>query len=163
VKYNVYLSKNAIELKFESTDRSHAELAALLLRHAGVSAEVKKREDKRDVWYVYASTDRLAAGHEELRKALAEFVKTSRDNDSVDEKKAKRWLEKLEKGMAAWKGKKFEMRLVEGALEVNFNSTRRSLWRRCRENSKPWASWRAYTSLCGGVGGGAASTSWPRG
>jgi hypothetical protein len=125
VKYNVYLSKNAIELKFESTDRSHAELAASLLRLAGVSAEVKKREDKRDVWYVYASTDRLAAGHEELRKALAEFVKTARDNDSVDEKKAKRWLEKLEKGMAAWEGKKFEMRLVGGALEVNFNSTSR--------------------------------------
>ncbi len=124
VKYNVYLSKNAIELKVESTDRSHAELAAHLLRLAGVSAEVKKREDS-DVWYVYASTDRLAAGREELRKALAEFVKTARDNGWVDEKKAEHWLEKLEKGMVVWEGKKFEMRLVGGALEVSFNSTRR--------------------------------------
>ncbi len=41
VKYNVYL-RNEIELRFASTDRSSAELAARLLRLAGVHAEVKK-------------------------------------------------------------------------------------------------------------------------
>ncbi len=39
VKYNVYLS-NEIKLQFASSNRSRVELAALLLRHAGVSAEV---------------------------------------------------------------------------------------------------------------------------
>ncbi len=62
VKYNVYLSENAIELQFHSTDRSRVELAARLLRLAGVNAEVKKREGKRDVWYIVATTDKLAAG-----------------------------------------------------------------------------------------------------
>jgi hypothetical protein len=37
----VYLRGDAIELQFRSTDRSRAELAARLLRHAGVDAEIK--------------------------------------------------------------------------------------------------------------------------
>jgi len=41
VKYNVYLW-NEVVLEFHSTDRSRVELAARLLRLAGVSAEVKK-------------------------------------------------------------------------------------------------------------------------
>jgi hypothetical protein len=73
VKYNVYLY-DKVELQFASTDRSRAELAARLLRLAGVSAEVKK-VGGRDVWQVRATTDKLAAGHEELRKALAEIVR----------------------------------------------------------------------------------------
>ncbi len=77
VKYNVYLRENAIELEFRSADRSRVELAARLLRLAGVSAEVK-REGGRDVWYVHAYTDRLAAGHEKLRNALAEIVNSTR-------------------------------------------------------------------------------------
>jgi hypothetical protein len=118
VKYNVYLSEDAIELQFNSTDRSRVELAACLLRLAGASAEVKKKEDgKRDVWYVVATTDALAAGRRELRDAIRKVVE--------DEKKPRRWLEKLEGGVVAWEGKKFEMRLVGGALEVNFSSTGR--------------------------------------
>ncbi len=42
VKYNIYL-RNVIEPQFSSTDRGRVELAARLLRLAGVSAEVKKR------------------------------------------------------------------------------------------------------------------------
>jgi hypothetical protein len=42
VKYNVYLS-DKIEVEFQPTDRSRAELAARLLRLAGVTAEVEKR------------------------------------------------------------------------------------------------------------------------
>jgi hypothetical protein len=72
IKYNVYLRGDAVVLQFASTDRSRAELAARLLRLAGVSVEVRKAEvGGRDVWYVEATTDRLAAGREELRKALA--------------------------------------------------------------------------------------------
>jgi hypothetical protein len=124
VKYTVYLRKYIL-LEFQSTDRGRVELAARLLRLAGVSAEVKRKEDGRGEWRVEATTDMLAAGREELRKALAEIVKTARGNGWVDEKKARRWLEKLEKGVATWEGKKFSIRLVEGALEVRFNPTSR--------------------------------------
>jgi L-asparaginase II len=41
VKYNIYLREKAIELRFQSTDRSRVELAARLLKLAGVGAEVK--------------------------------------------------------------------------------------------------------------------------
>ena len=70
VKYSIYLRDDEIELRFNSTNRSRAELAARLLRLAGVSAEVKvkKRKDKRDEWQVVATTNMLAAGREELRK-----------------------------------------------------------------------------------------------
>ena len=40
MKYNVYLS-DKIEVEFQPTDRSRVELAARLLRHVGVDAEVK--------------------------------------------------------------------------------------------------------------------------
>ncbi len=79
VKYNVYLRRDDILLRFRSTDRNHAELAARLLRRAGVDVEVEK-EDGRDVWYVYAYTDKLAAGRKELRDALAEIVKRAVEN-----------------------------------------------------------------------------------
>jgi len=98
VKYNVYL-RNDIQLQFQSTDRSRVELATHLLKLAGVTAEVKRKSDE-DVWYVYVSTDVLAAGHERLRKALAEVVKMARDNGWVDEERARRWLEKLESVVA---------------------------------------------------------------
>jgi len=124
VKYNVYLSENAIELQFRSTDRGRVELAARLLKLADVGAEIKRRSDG-DGWYVVATTDALAAGREELRKALAEIVRKAVENGWVDEKKAERWLEKLEGGVVAWEGKKFEMRLARGALVVRFRSTSR--------------------------------------
>jgi len=121
VKYNVYLSENAIELQFASSDRGRAELAARLLRLAGVTAEAR-REGGRDVWYVKVTTNRLAAGREELRKALAEIVETARK--SVGEEKAKRWLEKLESGVALKEGwPKYFVTLVKSALEVSFIST----------------------------------------
>jgi len=120
VKYNVYLPSDEVVLRFQSTDRGRVELAARLLRLAGVSAEVK-RVGGRDVWRIEATTDKLAAGHEELRKALAEIVETARK--SVGEEKAKRWLEKLEKGRVLREGwPKHLVRLTEGALEVRFAS-----------------------------------------
>jgi hypothetical protein len=96
VKYNVYLH-DAVVLQFVSSDRSHAELAARLLKLAGVSAEVKK-EGGRDVWYVIATTDKLAAGHVELRNALAEVVREAIARGWMDANKAEGWLKKLEEG-----------------------------------------------------------------
>jgi hypothetical protein len=124
VKYNIYLRDRAIELEFQSTDQGRAELAARLLMLAGVSAEVRKRKD-RDVWYVKAATDRLATGHENLRKALAEIVRRAVENGWVEAGKAEGWLEKLVRGRVLKEGwPKYLVRLARsGALVVSFSST----------------------------------------
>ncbi len=124
VKYNVYLRDDAIGLKFQSTDHSRVELAARLLRLAGVTAEVR-REGGRDVWYVEATTDKLAAGHVELRDALAEFVREALARGWIDAGKAKHWLEKLEKGRVLKEGwPKYKVGLTHsGALVVIYRST----------------------------------------
>jgi hypothetical protein len=44
----MYLRGDAIGLQFGSTDQSRVELAARLLKLAGVSAEVKRKEGGRD-------------------------------------------------------------------------------------------------------------------
>ncbi len=123
VKYNVYL-RNKVELQFSSTDRSHVEFAARFLKLAGVNTKVKKREGKREVWYVYAYTDVLAAGLKELRKALAEIVEAAVKNGLVDASKAKGWLEKLESGRVLKEGwPKYLVKLSNsGALEVRYRS-----------------------------------------
>jgi hypothetical protein len=121
VKYYVYL-QNSILLDFQSTDRSRAELAARLLRLAGVSAEVSKAGN-RGVWRVVATTDMLAAGREELRNALAEIVRKAVERGWMDEKKAEFWLKKLERGRTVREGlPKYLVRLDKGALEVTFGS-----------------------------------------
>jgi len=123
IKYNVYLSVNAIELKFYSTDRSRAELAAILLRLAGVTAEVKKVGDRGE-WRIEVSTDKLAAGREELRKAIAEVVKKAVEERWVEAGRAERWLKKLEKGRVLKEGwPKYSIRLAKGALEVKYKTT----------------------------------------
>jgi len=126
VKYNVYLSVNAIELEFHSTNRSRVELAARLLRLAGVGAEVNKVGDG-DVWRVVVTTGKLTAGYEELRKALAEIVRRAVENGWVDADKAERWLEELEKGRVVREGwPKYYVGLSGGgALDVRFGSIRR--------------------------------------
>jgi hypothetical protein len=122
IKYNVYLRKDAIVLQFVSTDRSRAELAVRLLKLAGVTAEVKK-EGGRDVWRIEATIDRLAAGLKELREAIAEIVRRA----GVDEKKAERWLEKLEMGRTVREDRpKYYMGLARsGALDIRYRSTSR--------------------------------------
>jgi len=124
VKYNVYLSERAIVLQFESTDRGRAELAARLLKLAGVNGEVRK-EDGRDAWYVKAYTDMLAAGRGKLREALIKIVETARINGWVDADKAERWLEKLEGGRVLREGwPKYYVGLTNnGALVVEYRST----------------------------------------
>ncbi len=123
VKYNLYLRKDHILLQFQSSDQSRAELAARLLKLAGVDAEVKK-VGNRDIWRVEATTDALAAGREELRKALAKIVETARDNGWIDADKAERWLKKLEEGRVLKEGwPKYHVRLTRsGALDIRFSS-----------------------------------------
>jgi hypothetical protein len=124
IKYNVYLRSDEIVLQFHSTGRSRVELAARLLRLVGVTAEVK-RVDDGDVWYVVATTDKLATGREELRKALAELVKKAVEERWVDAGKAERWLKKLERGLVLMEGwPKYNVRLTRsGALVVIYRST----------------------------------------
>jgi hypothetical protein len=124
VKYNVYLRGDEIVLQFQSSDRSRVEHAARLLRLAGVSAEVRK-EGGRDVWYVRATTDKLAAGREELRKALAEIVRGAIARDRVYAGRSEGWLEKLERGLTLMEGlPKYYVGLSGGgALEVKYQST----------------------------------------
>ena len=125
VKYNVYLRRDDILLRFRSTDRNRAELEARLLRRAGIDVEVEK-EDGRDVWYVEAHTDKLAAGREELRKALAKVVKKAAAREWIDAGKAERWLIKLEEGRVLMEGwPKYHVGLKDGALMIRFASTSR--------------------------------------
>ncbi len=121
VTYGVYL-QNDVRLIFQSADRSRVELAASLLRRVGVDAEVKRMSR---VWCVQAYTDILAAGREELRKALAEIVREAAARGWVGGKRAERWLKKLERGSASRRGwPKYLVRLMRnGALEVRFAST----------------------------------------
>jgi hypothetical protein len=123
VKYNVYLREADILLQFQSTDRSRVELAARLLKLAGVSAEVEK-VGGRDEWRVRATTNVLAAGHEELRKALAEIVRRAVENGWVDAGRAEGWMEKLEKGLTLREGwPRYNVQLTEGALVDRYHST----------------------------------------
>jgi hypothetical protein len=76
------------------------------LKVTGVSAEVKSKGGGGG-WCVRASTVVLAAAREELRKAPAVIIKTALARGLVDAGKAERRVEKLEGGVAAWEGKKF--------------------------------------------------------
>jgi hypothetical protein len=122
VRYAVYL-RNKVVLQFISTDRGRAELAARLLRLAGVDAEARR---SGGLWYVAAYTDELAAGRRELREAVAAVVKEALARGWADAGKAERWLRKLERGRTARRGwPKYRVGLVEGALEVRYRSTSR--------------------------------------
>jgi PaRep2b protein. len=124
VKYNVYLRGDAIVLQFASSDRSRVELAARLLRLAGVGAEVRKEGD-RDEWRVEVTTDKLAAGRKELRDTVRKVVEEALEKGWVDEKKARRWLEKLEEGLTLREGwPKYHVGVVRsGSLVVRYETT----------------------------------------
>jgi hypothetical protein len=77
VKYNVYLRENDILLVFGSTDRSRVELAARLLKLAGVNVKMKK-DVKRGAWYVYAYTDMLAGGGRRTQKSPRQYSQGGR-------------------------------------------------------------------------------------
>jgi hypothetical protein len=84
---------------------------------------VKKVGD-RDVWYVYATTHKLAAGRKELRDAIANIVREAAARGWVDAGKAEGWLEELERGRVLKEGwPEYSIQLVKGALVVRFAST----------------------------------------
>jgi hypothetical protein len=120
-KFNLHLQE-MVSLRFKSTDHEEVELEARLLRLAGVEVRVRK-EGNRDVWYIQAYTDQLAEGNEELRKGLVKAVEGALRRGLIDEEKAKRWIEKFEKGVSTWRGYKFKIGLSGGALQVKFRST----------------------------------------
>jgi hypothetical protein len=124
VKYNVYLRRDDILLRFDSADRSRAELAARLLKLAGVDAKVK-RKGGEGKWQVWATTNKLAAGRKELRDAIAGIVRKAAESGWVDAGKAGRWLEKLERGLTLREGwPRYEVGLIHSsALVVRYMST----------------------------------------
>ncbi len=78
-----------------------------------------------DEWQVVVYTGKLAAGHERLRRALTEIVKAARSNSWVDEKRAERWLKKLEKGRMLKEGwPMYYVGLNDGSPVVIFSSTK---------------------------------------
>jgi len=120
--FSLYLH-NKVVLIFRSTNREEVELGVRLLRLAGVETEVKK---SKDMWYVRTFTDQLAEGDEELRRGLIKAVEEALRRGWVDEQRARRWIEKFERGISTWEGYKFSLKLTEsGALEVSFKSTQR--------------------------------------
>ncbi|MFP3200496.1 MAG: PaRep2b protein, partial [Thermoproteus sp.] len=123
VKYDVYL-REKIALEFESSDRGRVELAARLLKLAGVSAEVKSKGGEGK-WRVRAYTDMLAAGRKELRDAIADIVREALAKGWVDAGKAERWLDKLEGGLTLKEGwPKYHVGLTgSGALAIRYQST----------------------------------------
>jgi hypothetical protein len=123
IKHNAYLRGHDILLEFQSADRSRAELAARLLKLAGVGAEVKK-VGSGGVWRIVVTTNRLAAGCGKLRRTLAEIVRKAVESGWVDAGKAEHWLEKLERGLTLREGwSKYSVWLKEGALRVRYRST----------------------------------------
>ena len=120
-EFNLYLQEKVL-LESKSTDRKEVELKARLLSLAGVEVRVRK-EGNRGVWYIQAYTDQLAEGNEELRKGLIKAVEGALRRGLIDEEKAKRWIEKFEKGVSTWRGYKFTIGLGGGALQVKFQST----------------------------------------
>jgi len=89
----------------------------------GVRAEARGA-DGGGVWYVVATTERLAAGRKELRRALAEVVAVAAEGGWVDAGRVRRWLEKLERGRTLREGwPKYHVGLARGgALVIRFSS-----------------------------------------
>jgi len=112
VKYNVYLRETDILLRFNSSDRDYVELAARLLKLAGVTAEVK-REGSRDVWYVYAYTDVLAAAHKELRNAIANIVRKAVEIVNEGKERGSLTLKGFEKRVEVG-GKEHVVKVIDG-------------------------------------------------
>jgi hypothetical protein len=90
VKFHLHMRREVL-LRFNTTNRSRAELAVRLLKEAGVSARVHHRK----VWYVFASIRRLASAKEPLKEAVVASIKYAAERGWIDEKKAQRWIAKI--------------------------------------------------------------------
>ncbi|MFZ8809773.1 MAG: PaRep2b protein [Pyrobaculum sp.] len=74
------------------------------------------------MWRIEVTTDVLAAGRKELREAVRKVVEEALEKGWVDEKKARRWLEKLEGGVTLMEPK-YYVGPNKGALDVRYRST----------------------------------------
>jgi hypothetical protein len=92
----------------------------------GVRAEVGKHYEKsrnRDVWYVGATTNALAAEsvHETVRRAVAEFLRLCREAGAVGEDTYRRLAGKFERGVPEWGEVRFSVKLTkDGTVVVGF-------------------------------------------
>jgi hypothetical protein len=92
----------------------------------GVRAEVGKHYEKsrnRDVWYVGATTNALAADsvHETVRKAVLEFLRQCREAGAVGEDTYRRLAGKFERGVPEWGDVRFSVKLTkDGTVVVGF-------------------------------------------
>ncbi|WP_237179442.1 PaRep2b protein [Pyrobaculum ferrireducens] len=122
-EYQIRLVKgSAVKLRFITTDRAEAERRIALLRAVGVRAEVKK-ECSRDVWYIDVSTNALAADsvHEEVRKAVVEFLKQCREAEALEEDAYRYLAGKFERGMPEWGEIRFSVKLTkDGTVVVQY-------------------------------------------
>ena len=126
VKFSLYLHKSTIALRFNTTARKRAELAAGLLRALGVNAEA--REKGKSEWSVSASTDQLAAGHEKLRKTIMAVINAALRRKelsaALNKELAEEWLRKLERGVPTWRGRKIIVALTKrNGLQVQYRSS----------------------------------------
>jgi hypothetical protein len=111
-RYQLLYNGMELVLRFRSVDRGEAERAAAMLRAFGVRARARREGNK---WAVQVSTNALAAGNEELRRAVLEFAKALRGRGIIGEAYYRRLKAKFEIGMAP------------GALSVSYNTRDKSL------------------------------------
>ncbi|MGB9704685.1 MAG: PaRep2b protein, partial [Pyrobaculum sp.] len=124
-EYQIGLRKdNTVVLEFNTTNREEAERRAALLRAVGVRAEVGKRYNKsynRNEWRIVVTTNALAAEsvHEEVRKAVAEFLEKCKEAGAIGEEAYSRLAAKFERGVPEWGDIRFSVWLTKnGAVEV---------------------------------------------
>jgi hypothetical protein len=127
VEYAIRLHEgNTVKLRFDTTDRGEAERRAAVLRAVGVKAEVKKiyhKSRNRDVWQIAVTTNALAADsvHEEVRKAVAEFLEKCKEVGAIGEDTYSRLVKKFEGGVPEWGEVRFSVKLVKsGSIVVEY-------------------------------------------
>jgi hypothetical protein len=90
VKFRLYMHRDVL-LRFDTTNRSRAELALSLLKKLGVDAKVYRKK----VWNIFASLRGLAGADEALKEVVIEAVKAAAER--IDAKRAqRRWVAKIE-------------------------------------------------------------------
>jgi hypothetical protein len=119
ITLRLYMRRTLMLVKY-SKDRREAEAAAEALRALGVAVEAKRGAG--GFWRVAASAGRLASAALELREAVAKAVREAVKAGLVPERRARRWLEALEKGRAPPRGYSPALSKT-GALLVRFITT----------------------------------------
>ncbi len=93
VKFRLYMRRGNATLRFGTTNKSRAELAAQLLKKVGVDVEVYRN---KEVWHMFASLKRLADADKALKEAVVASIKTAAERGWIDAGRAQRWIAKIE-------------------------------------------------------------------